>query len=526
MTHRNLNRFRLFSGLIVGFFLLLTLQVSLVSAAPTPINLGDTINSNISVAGEIDEYTFTVAAGERVIFDAGPTLVASLSWKLVNPNSETVFDLYLYNSYSVQTLDVAGTYTLSVYVYSGSATGAYNFKLWDGTEEHTISLGDTVSPNVPDAGAGIIDNKDVWDIYSFTAAAGQKIIFDPTNSLVNSLSYLITNPNGEKIADHYFNDNYRAFDLEIPGTYTLRIWYAGETGQYTFKLWDGTDDMTITIGAVITPGSPVPGAGKFETKGMTEVYTFAATAGQAIFLDAQNTTLDLVWSLDAPSGENVFDGDFIDQQVNLEETGNYVLTIDQSYIYSAKAGDYNFTLSAFEGELLSNGSFEPDSADWTGKNLVKDKVKCNKIKPNGQPKLFAHDGVCAMIFKGSVGENSSLSQQPDATVLAASNLLTLSAWVQGKNAGKGSIMAKIDYTSPTAGENFDGKDKIKLKLQPGTYLYQLYNGSLTLDDAVDTVTVMIKYKGTAGSIYVDDVQLRVGAARSAAPEGVLGLPMP
>lgn len=526
MTHRNLNRFRLFSGLIGGVFLLLTLQVSLVSAAATPINLGDTINSNISVAGEIDEYTFTVAAGERVIFDAGTSLVYALRWKLINPNGETVFDRLLSEDYSTRTLDIAGTYTLSVYVYSGSATGAYSFKLWKGIEDHTISIGASVSPNVPNAGAGMVENKDVWEIYSFTASAGQKIIFEGGHTLIDSMWHAILDANDEELISGLFIDAYSMVELPSAGTYRIKLYFAAETGQYNFKLWDGTDDMTITIGTVVTPGSPVPGAGKFETKGMTEVYTFAATAGQAIFLDAQNTTLDLVWSLDAPSGENVFDGDFIDQQVNLEETGNYVLTIDQSYIYSAKAGDYNFTLSAFEGELLSNGSFEPDSADWTGKNLVKDKVKCNKIKPNGQPKLFAHHGVCAMIFKGSVGENSSLSQQPDATVLAASNLLTLSAWVQGKNAGKGSIMAKIDYSSPTAGENFDGKDKIKLKLQPGTYLYQLYNGSLTLDDAVDTVTVMIKYKGTAGSIYVDDVQLRVGAARSAAPEGVLGLPMP
>ena len=60
-----------------------------------PIALGQVINADISVAGEIDDYTFNPNAGQTLFFDRQAGSVAGFTWRLVDPNGSEVFMYHL-----------------------------------------------------------------------------------------------------------------------------------------------------------------------------------------------------------------------------------------------------------------------------------------------------------------------------------------------------------------------------------------------------------------------------------------------
>jgi hypothetical protein len=492
------------------------------------INIGDEITPDpatgegiINFSYQRDVYSFEVEAGQRLIFMWGDTLLF-LTSQLENPNGEEVFSVNFTSGQQwIETLSVAGTYKLSVSPSSASPNevGNYSFRIVEGIQKFTINMGDSVSPGVPADGAGRIGISDQWDEYSFTAQAGDRIIFEAGETLLFPIVKLF-NSNDEEVFSRTFKNLYLAETLTIGGTYRLQISNSSTIGNYEFKLWNGRDTMAISIPTDVTPGSPTANAGTLETKAMIDVYTFPVAGSAGIFLDAKESSTDLEWKLVSPSGATIFENDFADQQLNLDETGDYRIEINSTFFDAA--GTFSFTLSNLELEMVSNGGFEPDSTGWTGKNLVRDKVKCNKTKPDGTVKVVARSGQCAMIFAGSVGENSSISQSPDTAILAPGNTLTLRAWARGANTSRGSVIVKIQYTNPTSGSKGNGRDKMKLKFKTGSFAYETYDTNLTINDTITNLSLTVKHKATAGKLFVDDVSLKIGAAgeRSAS----LGLP--
>ncbi len=70
-------------------------------------------------------------------------------------------------------------------------------------------------------------------------------------------------------------------------------------------------------------------SGAIESPGRADVYTFTATAGQVVLVDAQQGSFfDFDWSLTGPSGTVRPFGFFDDVQVTLPDTGTYTLRVD------------------------------------------------------------------------------------------------------------------------------------------------------------------------------------------------------
>jgi tRNA A-37 threonylcarbamoyl transferase component Bud32 len=156
------------------------------------INIGDQVSNgkpdagagNIESPGVKDIYTFNAKAGQTVYFQVTqPNKDSTLRWQLLDDAGAKVFDTCLQcTEPGDQTLDKGGVYTLIVGNDSGAETGTYGFKLWDvpAPQEFAINVGDQVSNGKPGAGAGNIESPGVKDIYTFTAAAGQKVTFHVT----------------------------------------------------------------------------------------------------------------------------------------------------------------------------------------------------------------------------------------------------------------------------------------------------------------------------------------------------------
>ncbi|HEX2623044.1 MAG TPA: hypothetical protein VHL11_22945, partial [Phototrophicaceae bacterium] len=175
-------------------------------------------------------------------------------------------------------------------------------------------------------------------------------------------------------------------------------------------------------------------------------------------------------------------------------------------------------------ELLVNNSFEDaggsnaEALNWTPKNTVKDKRKCNK---DGKPPI-SKTGDCTFQFTGTGGINSSITQQVDPSAILSGDTLVLSAWIYGKNiSGGGKIQAKLKYGDT-------GKTKIKFAVLPGSYTYgQFVNAEQTIGTPTTAKVTVIMNSGS-GKFYVDDISLALTAAGARAASHALpnSVPLP
>lgn len=174
-------------------------------------------------------------------------------------------------------------------------------------------------------------------------------------------------------------------------------------------------------------------------------------------------------------------------------------------------------------EVLVNGGFEDAGAtsgealNWTAKDLVKDKRKCNK---DGKPPV-AHSGTCAFQFTGTLGFNSNISQSVDPAGINAGDTLSLTAWIRGKNiTAGGKVMAKVNFGDGS-------KTKIKFAISPGSYDYTQSIQAKSLTGIPSSVKVVVAMTNGGGKFIIDDASLGVTAAArtvSSGTESVLPLP--
>ncbi|MBK8021941.1 MAG: hypothetical protein IPK19_11085 [Chloroflexi bacterium] len=344
---------------------------------PTPqvygIAIGDTVSNgvpsagagNLEVPGAEDQYTFTASAGQSIIFDV-LAQNGNLSWALVGPDGATVFTTSGFNDRS-QALAQTGTYTLRIYTDAVVDTGTYSFKLWlvPAPQVFGIAIGDTVSDGVPSAGAGNLEVPGAEDHYTFTATAGQSLVFDVLAQNGN-LSWTLVGPDGTSVfSTSGFSD--RAQALTQSGTYTLRLYTdaVADTGTYSFKIWLVPDPQVygIAIGDTVSDGVPSAGAGNLEVPGAQDHYTFTGTAGQTIVFDVLAQVGNVGWTLVGPDGANVFStATFSDRSQALVQTGTYTLRIYTDAVVDT--GTYSFKIwlvpapqvfAIAIGDTVSNG---------------------------------------------------------------------------------------------------------------------------------------------------------------------------
>jgi hypothetical protein len=171
-------------------------------------------------------------------------------------------------------------------------------------------------------------------------------------------------------------------------------------------------------------------------------------------------------------------------------------------------------------ELLSNGDFETagssggEAVNWTAKNLIKDKRKCNK---DGKPPV-AFAGNCAFMFTGTAGVKSSIEQMVNVSSINSGDTLILSAQVNTKNISSGGkIIAKMTYADSS-------KDKAKISIPPGTSPYAPLSQFKQAGTAEMTgLKVSVSMKPGSGKFFVDNVSLLLNTPASTAP---IPLPMP
>ena len=178
--------------------------------------------------------------------------------------------------------------------------------------------------------------------------------------------------------------------------------------------------------------------------------------------------------------------------------------------------------------LILNGGFETQGetqklpANWTFKNLTKDKRLCNKVLEDGTIKTKAYQGECAFQFKGGPGGKSKIKQ----SVLnqgKAGDTVQFGLWARGKNLNAG---AKVKLVIRYA----DGESKIKSVIEPqvlngGSYDYTYLALTEPLSQDVSKINLKIMMNALSGKLRVDDVSLYIAPGTGTLDvDGLLPLP--
>ena len=249
-----------------------------------PLNLAAPTPGNISVAGELDDWTFFGRAGRLVTIAVNPgtggsvpALSPQLNFaevRLLDANNNVIASASGASSGALATLNditlpADGTYHIQVRASAGhlANTGNYTVALYDVTRDvSALSLNQQLTGSIQTA-----FSSDQW---TFSAVANQQIRFDLRAVSGSGLVFTLTGPNGDIFTD-LTNDS-ALITLTDSGNYSLNVHGTGEkTGSYTFRL-DETSQTNLALGASVN--------GTLVGNGHAQLYRIDVPLGQPLRL--------------------------------------------------------------------------------------------------------------------------------------------------------------------------------------------------------------------------------------------------
>jgi RHS repeat-associated protein len=292
---------------------------------------GDTVIERIGKLGEKDTFTFGGVRGERIYIDS---LIgnSSQTLQLFNPNGSRLIDGNT-NYQGIINLPETGNYI----GYISGAVGDYGFSFIDLNTAPIAAFDQDIT------GALTPGSED--DVYRFNGNAGTRLYFD-TLSANNNLDWVIYGTDNQIIAESSWNDI--LVELPADGQYILALRGKGNYNDnipYSFRIvTPDTTSTPLTLGTNSAPGTV---SGSILEKGEQDVYTFAGTRGQRLYLDAISASSGISATLITPSSDKQksltnYRLDSNDSGIfTLEEDGNYRLVINGD---GATTGAYSFNL--------------------------------------------------------------------------------------------------------------------------------------------------------------------------------------
>ncbi len=279
----------------------------------------------LATPGETHQFDLQAAVDDQIYLDSDDCNL-DMTWKLERPDGTQVFSSNTCQDHEV-TIDLEGTYTITV---TGDTTGAYGFTPWliPDPEAFAIAVGDTVTIDDPGLGAGSIESPGAVDSYTFVATDGDRIVVEEMASASN-LEWILYAPSGSLVAGaSFWGSQVKAVNLSETGTYTLTVSGNGSTiGEYGLDLLAATPggDYTIAVGDTVSPGIPGVGAGTTSDLAYPNRYSFQATGGDILVLDAISCS-GVDWSLLGPNGNRLRGpASCYDTEFTIAETGTHVI---------------------------------------------------------------------------------------------------------------------------------------------------------------------------------------------------------
>ncbi|BAY73413.1 hypothetical protein NIES23_62410 (plasmid) [Trichormus variabilis NIES-23] len=349
------------------------------SLSSTSLTLGTAVSSTISQPGEIDEYTFTGAVGQRLYYAALINNTASTIYaRLISPSGQNLFsddsDGDADRDRTPVTLTEAGTYRLTLNGYNNN-TGDYSFNLIDANAPTAMTLGTAVSSTISRPGE--------IDEYTFTGTVGQRLYYDGliNNATSTIYAYLIypSDPNGKVILNNEDADSDKTpFTLTESGTYRLILdGLTDNTGDYSFNLINASAATEITLGTTVTD-TLTPGL-------QTHIYQINGTAGQQLYFDSLAANSNATWSLYGPGSQRG------NQNINI--TGNNINLNNDFQLRLTSTGTYLLVVNGKNSNDNINYSFKVTSSLSALTTITLGTVVTDTLTPGLQTDIYEINGI-------------------------------------------------------------------------------------------------------------------------------------
>jgi len=310
--------------------------------------VGDAVFGTIDTAGQAAVCSFDLAAATQLAFDAHSNR-SDILWSLVGPRGTEISSRRFdqsdgANGFGVLALP-AGSYRLVVRG-SGSAVGAFGFKLLDLSGASTLALDSAISGTLIPGNSALA--------YRFTAAAGDKVAFQSNSVGAGNATWRLVDRFGRDVAGaSSLASNRSALALNTGGAYTLLVeGRLDNAASFSFNVQLNAagnqapaalpDGEPIAIGTVV--------AGTLASWDATRTYRFTLAADSRIVMDNQgNGSSYAAWTLVGPRGMEV------DKRIFYQSDSAH----GYSPVLDLQAGDYALTVqgSPYSWSFPGNGAY-------------------------------------------------------------------------------------------------------------------------------------------------------------------------
>ncbi|APZ93100.1 putative Ig domain-containing protein [Fuerstiella marisgermanici] len=299
------------------------------------ISSGETMTGEFVEGNETFVYRFDVAENQRFQFTNSITAVNALSqWRLIRPDGS---DVTLPASVGLPTagsrplgtnqpefsLPDAGEYFLLMEAGHSPHEGNQEVRV-PSIFEFTVTVADAVPPTSIALGEtvnGSIDFVGDAEVYTFTLSERTNLYVDALT--VTGSTWTLTGPAGTQSPVRFdTTDSMHNADPVLnlaSGDYSIRIDSNSSTGPFAFRILD------ISNSAAVTPGTPF--SGELTLPNETDVYSFAASAGDKVFVDVVtgSDTSNTRYRLYTEYGQEVY------ESIRLEDSGVITIPADGTY---------------------------------------------------------------------------------------------------------------------------------------------------------------------------------------------------
>lgn len=399
-----------------------------ISDTSPSLTLGSVVNGNFASAGQRDTYSFNVAIGTRLYFDA-LTNNAGLNWTLAGP-AGTLVSSRAFNgtdaagfSQNIAIPAPAGPYTLTI-TGTGQTSGGYSFKLSDMTTATPLTPGTPVN--------GSLTPGNSTNLYQFQATAGQSFYFARLSSSggLGSEVWRLIDPNGQMLFDTFFNTDGGRFTFPVGGTYTVLVEgpvNGSATANYSFNVAPITDTtQPLTLGNVTS--------GTLQSPGQLDRYTFTLASAAQLNFDSLTNSGSINWTLVGPTGTLISARNFNGSDANginvpdiIAPAGTYTLTVGGA---GQTVGGYSYRLS----DLATATPFTPGNVVNVSLTPANSTKAFSFAATAGQAFYFAHltytGGASADLWRlvdpyGVAVFGTSLGTEPGRLTLNVTGTYTL-----------------------------------------------------------------------------------------------------
>lgn len=313
----------------------------------TTIIAGSVLTGQMNADVDMDAFTFTALAGDRVVIGALATGGTGFNTSInLYPPGGGAAEAYSYGGDQVDVrVQKSGIYTIEIEDYALTHTGTYSLSYINVTEGPATTLG---SGHVL---AGQFTSTPQFNLYQFTVSAGNRVILDavPTGGAANPILTLY--PPGGGVAVLTSGSHRVEYQAPTGGTYTLLVNDQGlnDTGTFDLTL------LNVTAGPLTTGADPDGGAivsatlktGQINQDVDMDAFTFTGSQGDRVVIGCLATSgasFNTSMTLYPPGGGAAealsYGGDRLDTQ--LLQSGTYTVVVED---YSnAHPGTYSLMM--------------------------------------------------------------------------------------------------------------------------------------------------------------------------------------